>query len=118
MTVLADHLPYFAAAWLAVIGLYGMASSRNLIHMVMCMCVFQSSVWLLLITVGFRREATAPVFDDVSPLMEGIDPVMQAITITDIVVGAAIIAILLAFSVHIYKRFGTLDPDELNAIKK
>ena len=117
MTELADLLPYLVAAWLAIIGLYGMATSRNLIHLVMCFSVFQSSVWVLLLTVGYQRQATAPIFDDVPLQATTVDPVMQALTITDIVVGAAVMAILLAIAVQVHKRFGSLDPSKLKSIK-
>jgi multicomponent Na+:H+ antiporter subunit C len=38
-----SFLPYAVAAYLLVIGLYGMVTSRNLIHMVVCLSVVQSS---------------------------------------------------------------------------
>lgn len=117
MIVVADFLPYLVTVWLVMIGLYGMATSRNLIHLVVCLSVFQASVWVLLLTTGFRREATAPIFDDV-PLEEpAVDPVMQALSVTDVVVGAAVLAILLALAVQVHKRFGTLDPGELDALR-
>jgi len=118
MSELLNFLPYLVVVWLAVIGLYGMATSRNIIHLIMCLCVFQSSVWIFLLTIGFWREATAPIFDDVSPEVSAADPVMQALSITDIVVGAAIIAVLLALAIQVHKRFGTLDPNEFNSIHK
>lgn len=118
MTELATILPYLVVVWIAVVSLYGMATSHNLFHLIMCFSVFQSGVWILLLIIGFRREATAPIFDDIPPEVTSADPVMQAISITDIVVGATIIAVLLAISVQIYKRFGSLDPNKINFIQK
>jgi len=118
MTEIIDFLPYLVVVWLAIIGLYGMATTRNLIHLIMCLCIFQSSIWILLLTIGYRRGATAPIFDDVSPDVFAADPVMQALSITDIVVGATIIAVLLALAVQVHKRLGTLDPNEFNSIQK
>ncbi|MFN7142070.1 MAG: NADH-quinone oxidoreductase subunit K, partial [Limisphaerales bacterium] len=60
---------------------------------------------------------TAPVFDDVSAEVAVTDPVMQAISITDVVVGAAVLAVLLALAAKVHKRFGTLDPNNLKAIR-
>ena len=42
-----------------------------------------------------------------------VDPVVQALTLTDVVVEAAVTALLLAFAVQANKRFGTVDPHEL-----
>jgi len=59
-----DYLPYLVAAWLFVVGLYGIVTSRNLIHAVTCLAVVQSSTYVLLLAVGYRRGAAAPVFID------------------------------------------------------
>jgi multicomponent Na+:H+ antiporter subunit C len=46
-----------------------------------------------------------------------VDPVVQALTLTDVVVGVTVTALLLALAVQEHKRFGTLDPEELRAIR-
>lgn len=117
MTTLAAALPYLVALWLLLVGLYGMSTSRNLIHLVACLSVFQTSSWLLLVAIGFRRGATAPILDDVSASTAVADPTVQALAVTGIVVGGSVLAVLLAFAVQIHKRLGTLDPDEIRAIR-
>ena len=42
---------------------------------------------------------------------------MQALTLTDVVVEATVVALLLAVAVQAHKRFGTLDPAELNPLR-
>ena len=42
-----------------------------------------------------------------------VDPVVQALTLTDIVVSVTVTALLLALVIEIWKRAGTVDPDEL-----
>ena len=42
---------------------------------------------------------------------------MQALALTDVVVGAAVTALLLALVVQVHKRAGTLDPDKLRATR-
>jgi multicomponent Na+:H+ antiporter subunit C len=46
-----------------------------------------------------------------------VDGVMQALALTDVVVGAAVTALLLALVVQVHKRAGTLDPDKLKATR-
>jgi multicomponent Na+:H+ antiporter subunit C len=46
-----------------------------------------------------------------------VDPVVQALALTDVVVEAAVSALLLAFAIQAHKRFGTLDPHELAQFK-
>ena len=112
MTVLA----YGVAGWLFLVGLYGVVSSRNLVHTVVCVAVTQSSTYVLLVAVGYRTGGTAPVFSEVSTSVPVVDPVVQALTLTDLVVGSTVSALLLALVIQISKRAGTLDPDELRTL--
>jgi multicomponent Na+:H+ antiporter subunit C len=57
--------PYVVVVWLLLIGLYGVVTSRNLIHMIVCLSVAQSSTYVLLLAIGFDREGTAPIFYDI-----------------------------------------------------
>ena len=106
-------LPYAVAAWLFVVGLYGIVTSRNLLHQIISLSVVQSSTYVLLLAVGFRRGAAAPVFADIPTSRAAVDPVVQALSLTDVVVGATVSALLLAVAVQVHKRTGTLDPEFL-----
>jgi multicomponent Na+:H+ antiporter subunit C len=108
---------YAVAAWLLLIGLYGIVTSRNLVHLVVCLSVTQSSTYVLLLAVGFREDAKAPIFADIPSGSRVVDPVVQALTLTDIVVSATVSALLLALAVQARKRFGTVDPDELGELQ-
>jgi multicomponent Na+:H+ antiporter subunit C len=100
-----------------VIGLYGIVTSRNLIHLILCLSVVQSSTYLLILEIGYRSRATAPVFADIPAQTRVADPVVQALVLTDIVVAVTITAVLLSLAVQEHKRSGTLDPDELRALR-
>lgn len=111
-------LAYFVAAWLLLVGIFGMVRSRNLVHSVVCLSICQSGTYVLLLSVGFRTHALAPVFGNVySKKTTVVDPVVQAMTLTDIVVSATVTALLLALTIQVAKRFKTVDPDELSAIR-
>jgi multicomponent Na+:H+ antiporter subunit C len=112
-----SFLPYAVAAWLFLVGLYGVVTSRNLVHLIACLSVAQSATYLLLLAIGYRTGGTAPVFYDVPVGTPAVDPVVQALTLTDVVVGVTVSAMLLALAVQEHKRFGTLDPDELRAMR-
>jgi multicomponent Na+:H+ antiporter subunit C len=110
-------LPFLAAGWILLAGVYGMVVSRDLVHTVGCLAVAQSSTYVLLLAVGYRRGATAPVHSDIPVGTPVVDPVVQALVLTDIVVGATVTALLLSLVIQIRKRAGTVDPEQLTELK-
>jgi multicomponent Na+:H+ antiporter subunit C len=110
-------LPYLVAVWLLCAGIYGVVSSRHLVHLVTCLAVAQSSTYVLLLGIGYRKGAQAPIFGDIPTSARVVDPVVQALTLTDVVVSATVTALLLAIAVQAHKRFGSVDPDDLNALR-
>src|SRR3954453_22910344 len=110
-------LAYGVAGWLFVVGLIGIVRSRNLIGVVICVSVVQSSTYVLLLASGYRSGGKAPIFVDIPTGTPVVDPVVQALTLTDVVVEATVTAVLLALAVQAHKRFGTCDPDALGALR-
>ena len=106
-------LPYLSAAWIFAVGIYGAITSRNLIHLALCLTVVQSSTYVLLLAIGYVKGGTAPIFNGIALGTKAVDPVVQALTLTDVVVSVTSMALLLAIAVEVHKRTGTLDPDEL-----
>jgi len=112
-----SFLPYAAAVWLFLIGLYGIVTSRHLVHLIVCLTVVQSSTYVLLLAIGYRAGAEAPIFADIPPETPVVDPVVQALTLTDVVVGATVSALLLGLTLQAQKRLGTVNPDEIGVLK-
>jgi multicomponent Na+:H+ antiporter subunit C len=108
-----SYLPYAVAVWLAVVGLFGIVLSRNLIHLAICVSVLQSSTYVLLLAIGYRSHGTAPVFADIPHTRRAVDPVVQALTLTDIVVGVTVTGLLVALALKAHEQEGSLDPAEL-----
>jgi multicomponent Na+:H+ antiporter subunit C len=109
--------PFAVAVWLLLVGLYGIVTSRNLVHLILCLGVVQASTYVLLLAIGYRTGAAAPIFADIPVGTRAVDPVVQALTLTDVVVEATVMALLLAITLQVDKRFGTVDPDELRDLR-
>ncbi|HWG74130.1 MAG TPA: cation:proton antiporter subunit C [Acidimicrobiales bacterium] len=109
--------PFVVVAWIILVGLYGIVTSRHLVHLIVCLAVVQSATYVLLLGVGYVSRGAAPYFSDIALHSRAVDPVVQALTLTDVVVEAAVSALLLAIAVQTHKRFGTLDPDELKELQ-
>jgi multicomponent Na+:H+ antiporter subunit C len=109
---------YLVAGYLLLAGCYGVVRSGNLVHTAVCVSVAQSGTYVLLLAIGYQRDATAPVFGPTTPPgTPVVDPVVQSLTLTDIVVSATVTALLLALAIQVHKRHGTIDPDELNSLR-
>lgn len=112
-----SYLPYALAAWLFLVGLYGIITSRNMVHLVICLAVLQSATYVLLLAIGYRTGAAAPIFADIPVGTPAVDPVVQALMLTDIVVEVTVVALILALVVQVHKRHGVIDPDKLRDLK-
>ncbi|HEU0193543.1 MAG TPA: NADH-quinone oxidoreductase subunit K [Gaiellales bacterium] len=109
-------LPYLVAAWVFGIGIYGAIISRNLIHLALCLTVAQSSTYILLLTIGYTRGGGAPIFADVSLGTRAVDPVVQSLTLTDVVVSVTVIALILALALDVHRKSDSVDPDEISTL--
>ena len=110
-------LPWLVTFWLLAVGLYGLATSRNYVHLIGCLTVVQSSTYVLLLAIGYRWNAGPPIFYDHPPGTPAVDPVVQALVLTDIVVGATVSALLLALALQLHKKKGSLDPEALRPLR-
>jgi multicomponent Na+:H+ antiporter subunit C len=102
------NIPFIAVAALILIGLYAVIFKRNLIKMVIGITLIESGVNLFLITLGYREGSIAPIYTS-SPGGIMALPVPQALTLTSIVIGVAVLALMLSLVIHIYRHYGTLD---------
>ena len=112
-----SFLPFAVAAWLFVFGLYGIVSSDNLVRTIISLTVVQSSTYLVLLGVGYVSGGNAAIFADIPQTSKAVDPVVQVLVLTDIVIEATVTGLLLALAVQAHKRFGSLDPHDLRALQ-
>ena len=117
MSAVVDAVPWAVAAWLLAIGLYAIVTSRNYVHLIGCLSVVQASTYVLLLASGYRNGAGPPIFYSHPPGTAAVDPVLQALVLTDIVIGATVTALLLALALQLHKRRGTLDPERIRPMQ-
>ena len=117
MPPILHSLPYFVSAWLFFCGLYGVVTSRHLVHAVISLAILQSSTYMLLLGIGYRMGGAAPVFADIPVGKLTVDPVVQALMLTDVVVEAVVVALLLAMVVKAFEKSGSVSPDDLRTMR-
>jgi multicomponent Na+:H+ antiporter subunit C len=54
-----------------------------------------------------------PIFKGVELGTTAVDPVVQSLTLTDIVVSVTVLALILALALDVQRGAGTVDPDEI-----
>jgi len=97
---------YIGAFFLIVIGLAIIVLKSNLIKIVIGMGILDSGINLLLISIGYRTNGTAPIFTDNSSYF--VDPIPQALTLT---------ALALSLVIKIHKYYNSIESDEVRRIR-
>jgi multicomponent Na+:H+ antiporter subunit C len=106
------HYNYWVVVALMMLGFYTVISRGNLIKKIAGLNIFQTSVFLLYISIGNVRGGTAPI------LAEGFttysNPLPHVLILTAIVVGVATTAMGLALVVRIRDAYGSIEEDDLH----
>ncbi|MCD6480752.1 MAG: NADH-quinone oxidoreductase subunit K [Thermoplasmata archaeon] len=115
-------IPFYTVIILILVGMYAMIFRRNLIKMAIGLTIVESAVNLFLVTLGYREGGVAPIYTNLPSgikIPEGmVLPVPQALTLTSIVIGVAILALMLSLSIMIYRHYGTLDSKKVRRLKE
>ncbi len=110
------NLPFFVAALLVILGIITMLIKRNLIKMIMGLALVEAGVNLLLVSLGYREGGIAPIFTN-APEGVMVMPTVQAMTLTNIVIGIATTALLLSFVMVIYRMYGTANANKVRKLR-
>jgi len=107
--------PYLFIALLLMIGVHGMMVKRNLLKKVIGMIIFQTALYLLFIQGAKKEGASIPVYSPELGAEAGayMNPLPHVLVLTAIVVGVAITGVAISLLLVIYRRFGTLDEEEI-----
>jgi len=117
---------YWIYIILIMVGFYGMMAKNNLMKKLIGMNIFQWSIILYYISIGAKKGGTVPIIMDTHSAagqairaIDYINPLPHVLMLTAIVVGVATTGIALALLIIIYKKYGTLEEDEIiEALKK
>jgi multicomponent Na+:H+ antiporter subunit C len=73
----------------------------------------QSSTYLALVSVGYVHNGQPPITKGAARGKPYVDPIVQALTLTDIVVSVAVLALVLSLAMRAHRTHGTIDPDQM-----
>ena len=103
-----------AAVILFGIGLTTLLLHKNMIKKIMGFNIMDTAIYLLLTSKGYIVGRLAPiVVNDDLRVETYVNPIPSGLVLTGIVVSVSVTALMLAITVRLYKRYGTLDIDEI-----
>jgi len=113
MTTVLGHYNYWVVVVLMMSGFYVVISSSNLVKKLVGLSIFQTSVFILYISMGKIIGGTAPIIAENVTVYS--NPLPHVLILTAIVVGIATTSLGLALVVRINESYGTIEEDEIHS---
>ena len=119
---IVNHYNYWMYIGLMMIGFYAMMAKRNLIKKIIGMNIFQSAIIFFYISTSVKKGgATVPILEHAHEgheahaidVMQYANPLPHVLMLTAIVVMVATLGVALAVAIMIYRRYNTLEEDEI-----
>ena len=112
---------YLLCFALLAVGIYAMVAKKNVIKIIVGLAVTEYAVNLFFVLLGWRQGGVAPILDrtqDINVFKKtSVDPLPQALVLTGIVVGLAVLALSVAVAVRLYQKYGTFDITEIRKLR-
>lgn len=109
-----------AAIILFGIGFTTLLLQRNMIKKIIGFSMMDSAIYLFLAAKGYIEGFKAPIIDVTNPAQPHnfINPIPAGLVLTGIVVSVSVSALMLALTVRLYRRYHTLDIDEITMLSR
>ncbi len=108
---------YILCLILFSVGLYCVLRKRNLIKIIIGIGIMEYAANLFFVLIGYRNEGRAPIYAHDQVIKNMVDPVPQAVVLTSIVLGLALMLLLVAIAIRIYEKYRTFDITKINRLK-
>jgi len=122
MEFILSKFNYWIYIIMMMIGFYAMIAKRNLVKKIIGMNIFQTAIILFYVSIGAKKGATIPILEAahhtvVPPesieVAKYINPLPHVLMLTAIVVGVSVTGVALALIILIYRRYRTVEEDEI-----
>ena len=116
---LAANYVQAVAMVLFVIGFANLLLQKNLLKKIIGFNIMDSGTYLVLADMGYIRGRVAPIVTDgIQEVERYINPIPSGLVLTGIVVSVSVTALMLSLTVRLYKRYHSLDLDEISMLIK
>lgn len=101
------------------IGFSNLLMQKNLIKKIIGMNIMDTSIYLFLAVKGYISGHKAPIVTNGVQSTEAyINPIPSGLVLTGIVVSVSVTALMLSLTIRLYRRYHTLDLDEISTMLK
>ena len=112
---------YWVYIGLVMIGMYAMIAKHNLVKKIVGMNIIQTAVILFYVSIGAKKGKLLPIIahgegesgHHAVHAIDYINPLPHVLMLTAIVVSVATLGVALALAIKIYRRYGTLEENEI-----
>jgi len=117
-SIISDY-NYWIYILLMMIGLYAMLAKNNLVKKVIGMSIFQTAIIIFYVSISAKEHATIPIIAHHGAAEAAIDvahyanPLPHVLMLTAIVVSVGTLGVALALCLGIYRRYNSLEEDEI-----
>ncbi len=108
---------YLLCFALFLVGLYGIMTKRDLIKIILSSGIMGYAVNLMIVLVGYRRDAIYPILEKGKEVRPMVDPLPQALVLTSIVIELGITALLVALVVRLFQKYKTYDITKIRRLQ-
>ena len=114
LQMLYEHVDEASALALFCIGFTMLLLNKNLIKKIIGFSMMDSGIYLFLASYGYIAGREAPIYENgITDPAHYVNPLPAGLVLTGIVVGVSVTAIMLGLTVRLYRRYRTLDIDEI-----
>lgn len=101
------------------IGFTTLLLNRNMIKKIMGLNIMDTAIYLFLAAKGYIFGRKVPIVTGEVPEPEKyINPIPSGLVLTGIVVSVSVTAVMLSLTIRLYRRYHTLDIDEITRLVK
>ena len=101
------------------IGFSNLLLQKNLIKKIIGLNIMDTAMYLFLALKGYVEGRKAPIVTNGVQTMEAyINPIPSGLVLTRIVVSVSVTALMLALTIRLYRRYHTLNLDEISTLLK
>lgn len=108
---------YVLCLILFCVGVYAILSKRNVIKIIVGVIIAENAVNLFFILTAYRLGGRSPILSPAQEIRPIVDPLPHALVLTSIVIGLATTALLVAFAIRLYEKYGTFDIEKIRELR-